>query len=156
MAARFTLYGMRITRTLTGAAIATAAFGSVLGGAQASAADYIAFQSPTGNIACSISITDDNSGEIRCDVKDATFDKPTVDPERVTANCGGRTLRMKTESAAQWSCASDTLIGAGYVLQYGEHAKSGHLECESMTDGMHCYTPGHKFRIARESWDIDQ
>jgi hypothetical protein len=140
---------MNLLRTIPISAAAAALLSGVLG-APASAQTTF-FQTPTSTIACSL---DSDAFEVRCDVKDATFAKPAVAPERITPNCGGRTLKMNRAQAAYWACSSDTQVGTGAVLPYGQTASIDGLECISKIDGVRCYNSHHSFRISRDSYEI--
>ncbi|MBU3064344.1 hypothetical protein KO481_22770 [Nocardia sp. NEAU-G5] len=112
---------------------------------------YDRFQSPSGNIACMIT----GGTDVRCDVHDFAF----TPPARPAGGCGasgyGHTVTMSVGSAAQFTCAGDTVADSSLpVLDYETTTGVGQVECYSTTDYMYCSAGSHYFRLSRDTYAL--
>lgn len=124
------------------------------------------FSSPTRNIWCVVSDSD-----ARCDVaeRDWSVSEPAncdfdygygatvVEEDRPAVVENGREI-IPAESASRGSllCGSDTLIGNGSPLGYGESRRAspnGKVVCESRRDGVTCRNSrGHGFTVSKQRY----
>jgi hypothetical protein len=114
----------------------------------AAAQDSIGFQSPTGNIHCSI-YTWTGSAEVRCDLREYT-----ASYTRRPADCEldwGMAFVVGATGPGVLGCVGDTMIDRGnLVLPYGEAVSLGGISCVSAKTGMTCTNAeGHGFSVAR-------
>jgi hypothetical protein len=112
------------------------------------AQDYLGFQSPTGNIHCSI-YTWTGSAEVRCDLREYT---PTY--TRRPAGCDldwGMAFVVGASGPGVLGCVGDTMLDPGNaVLPYGEAVSLGGISCVSAKTGMTCTNAeGHGFSVAK-------
>ncbi len=113
----------------------------------AAAQDYLAFRSPSGNIACAMW-----AGEwagARCDMTELT---PSY--RRRPADCDlewGRSFEVDARGAGYLACVGDSVFDPGaFVLGYGKSVSLGALTCTSKKTGMTCTNgQGHGFSIAK-------
>jgi len=103
-------------------------------------------QSPSHNIACLI-----ESGGVRCDIRNHSWKSPPK-PSSCEFDYGGG-LSLGRSGKGHYTCASDTLLGTGKVLPYGQSRSLGRFRCTSRTSGMRCVNRrnGHGFVLATES-----
>lgn len=114
----------------------------------AAADNYVAFQSPTGNIHCAIH---EKAGtEVNCDMRDyaASYTLPV--------GCDGLTTVFSAwdfSLKGGLSCTDANLLQSDNpVLAYGEAISFGGISCVSAKTGMTCTNAaGHGFSIARAS-----
>jgi hypothetical protein len=111
------------------------------------AADLAAFESPSGNIRCSIS-----SQGARCDISHRDWTAPPR-----PASCildWGQGLAVDADGASV-VCAGDT-VERGSALAYGTSIDRGEFRCESEQAGVQCtHRPsGHGFSIARSAYRL--
>jgi hypothetical protein len=114
-------------------------------------ADYRPFQSPSGNISCSI-----DSSDVACDVSDYTYHVPPGPPCSQHISWGNR-FGLQHGKAAEMECHGDTLRVPGeQTLNYGQTISAGTITCESQPSGMKCTdsSTGHYFRVSRDSYDL--
>lgn len=124
------------------------AFGLLLLASAASAQDYIAFRSPSGNIQCAI-FGGDYAG-VRCDMSELTqtYKTPPADCEFDW----GASFGVDPGSRKGYlACVSDAIADpSGVVLGYGEQLTLAGITCTSETTGITCTNPaGHGFSIAK-------
>ena len=111
--------------------------------------DYPYFETPSGNIACSIS-----ESHARCEITEKTWD-----PGPAPANCNldwGYGLVVEGEGEGQLLCAGDTVrVNDAPVLQYGTASQVGSFECSSEETGVTCKNndTNHGFEISKGSYD---
>ncbi len=121
------------------------------GGTAAMAADYIGFQSPTGNIHCVIfSGYEADSDGARCDIGEFT---PSAIP--APADCefdwGNAFWIASNGRRGGLACISDSVADPGNpVLEYGQSVSAGGVTCVSAKNGMTCQNAaGHGFTLSR-------
>ncbi|MGL4238515.1 DUF6636 domain-containing protein [Tabrizicola sp.] len=110
--------------------------------------DLLTFQSPTGNIHCSI-YTWDNNAEARCDLQELT---PSY--TKRPAGCDldwGSSFAVGAEGRGVLACVGDTVVDRrNPVLPYGEAVSLGGLSCVSAKTGITCTNAaGHGFSVAK-------
>ena len=116
------------------------------------AQDYLAFQSPSGNIHCAIFAGED--AQARCDIQDFT---PSF--TRRPADCDldwGYAFVVGPYGRAGVACAGDTVIDdAARVLQYGREVSLDGMTCTSLITGMVCLNEdGYGFQIAKRKQEL--
>lgn len=114
----------------------------------AAADDYLAFQSPTGNIHCAI-YSWAGGAEARCDLGELTQTY-----RQRPAGCDldwGSSFYVGARGAAGLTCHGDTVIDRrNPVLPYGQAVSLGGISCVSAQTGMTCTNAaGHGFSVAR-------
>ena len=110
--------------------------------------DYIAFQSPTGNIHCAI-YQYDGSAEARCDLRALTRTY-----RQRPADCDlkwGSSFIVAPFGKAGVACVGDTVQNPrNPVLPYGEAVSLGGISCVSAKTGVTCTNgEGHGFSVAK-------
>ena len=110
--------------------------------------DYIAFQSPTGNIHCGL-YEGDGGASVRCDLMQLT---PTY--RTAPAGCEfdwGSSFGLDARGTGYLACVSDAVADPGNpVLGYGQAVSLGGISCVSAKTGMTCTNAdGHGFSIAK-------
>ena len=114
------------------------------------AADFVQFQSPTGNIHCYI-YTDGSEGEARCDLIDLTptFRRPP--PGCFEGDWGAYFTVSLYGRRGLLACVGDSAVDRGsMVLNYSRSLSVGGFTCASEETGMTCTNPaGHGFSVAR-------
>ncbi|ADG74271.1 conserved hypothetical protein [Cellulomonas flavigena DSM 20109] len=111
------------------------------------AVDPVAFASPTGNIACEMSIEG-----VLCTIGSFTYAPPRV------TGCEGQTghvIGLDAEGFA-FRCEDDGVpqVTPTSELPYGSTASVGDYTCASGTDGITCTdATGVGFRLARAQWN---
>lgn len=118
------------------------------GCAGAAAADYIEFQSPTGNISCGL-YSDGADTSVRCDMSKLV-------PSYTTPPAGcefdwGSSFAVSATGMGVLACVSDPAAGpAAPVLPYGDAISLGGISCVSAKTGMTCTNAeGHGFSISK-------
>lgn len=111
-------------------------------------AEYVAWQSPTGNIHCAI-FTDRGEAFARCDMLELT---PSY--TRAPAGCDldwGFSFAVDSRGAGYLACVGDTVVDRyNDVLPYGQAVSLGGISCVSAKTGMTCTNAeGHGFSVAR-------
>lgn len=121
---------------------------AVLLAGPAGADDYIAFQSPTGNIHCGLYRWEGGTS-VRCDLMELvpsyTQPPPGCDYD------WGQSFGVDARGRGYLACVSDAVADRGNpVLPYGEAVSLGGISCVSARTGMTCTNAeGHGFSIAR-------
>jgi hypothetical protein len=112
----------------------------------ASPADAATFKSPSGNIGCAI-----GAGGVRCDIRAHAW-RPPPKPASCQLDWGNG-LTLGKRGRARFTCAGDTLLGAGAVLAYGRDIERGRFRCLSRRRGMRCFNRrnGHGFALSRQA-----
>jgi hypothetical protein len=113
----------------------------------ASAGALSGFQSPSGNIGCSIS----KRLGVRCDIREREWSVPPK-PRSCDFDWDG-SLNLDKRGKAKFLCVSDTVFGLGGTLPYGDQISRGRFTCKSRTTGVRCVNRrnGHGFRVSRQS-----
>jgi hypothetical protein len=114
----------------------------------AAADDYIAFQSPTGNIHCGLYVGE-GQASVRCDLRDLVPSYTSPPP-----GCEfdwGSSFGLDSRGKGYLACASDAVADpVNPVLGYGQAVSLGGISCVSAKNGMTCTNAeGHGFQIAR-------
>ena len=111
------------------------------------------FQSPSGNIGCYLD-SEGSTAVVECEIRDHTFAAPT----RPTPCMGGfgNLIILRQGSAPTMPCHSDSALGSGPPLQYGQRRSLNALSCDSEMSGMTCTdsSTGHYFRLSTESYEM--
>jgi hypothetical protein len=115
--------------------------------------EYIAFQSPTGNIHCAI-YTFDGNAEARCDLGELT---PSY--TRRPAGCDldwGSAFAVGATGKGVLACVGDTVMDRrNPVLPYGEAVSLGGISCVSAKTGVTCTNAaGNGFKVAKASQQL--
>lgn len=103
-------------------------------------------QTPSGNIACSISST-----EARCDIEEKDWTPYIPKP----ASCHldwGNSVAVGAYGPSEFLCVGDTLLGSAEgEVPYGYAVTRGRIECVSRESGLTCMTPaGTGFFLSKE------
>jgi len=117
------------------------------GGAISSPADYVYFQTPSGNIGCAIWPGKDSS--LRCDVKELqqTYKVKPSDCEF----SWGSAFEMTATGKGEVICFNDTgLSPDAPKLEYGKVLEVGGFRCVSEKTGLSCEnSAGHGFALSK-------
>jgi hypothetical protein len=129
-----------LRRTLLVLAVAALA---LVGAAQASA--YKGFETPSHNIGCIL--TEQGA---RCDIRAHSWPLPKK-PASCEFDYGG-SLFIGTRGRGEYGCVSDSAMGIGGVLAYGESIRKSHFVCTSEEAGVRCVNrrDGHGFFLSRQ------
>lgn len=115
-------------------------------------ADSKYFQTPSGNIFCTI----DSSGAA-CDIQQYTYTPPPP-PECAQHISWGSRFRLNPGKPGVVECHGDTLQLPGEpTLAYGKSISAGSITCSSSEqDGVKCTdsSSGHYFRVSRDSFNL--
>ncbi len=114
------------------------------------------FQSPGGNIACTLGpSTNPGLTVAACDIGDHTYTPP---PKPADCHLGwGDRFSLLQGNAAMMDCHGDTLRVPGLsTLNYGQTLSSGPITCDSESTGMTCTdnSTGHFFRVSSDSYQL--
>ncbi len=125
-----------------------AIFAAVVLAGPAFSDEFIAFQSPTGNIHCSL-YDWDGTTTVRCDLRQYV---PTY--TKAPPNCEydwGMSYAVDADGKGYLACVSDSMVDPGNpVLPYGEAVSMGGISCVSAKTGMTCTNAaGHGFSAAK-------
>ena len=115
--------------------------------APAAAGAFTGFHSPSGNIGCAIS----QSG-VRCDIARKDWKSP---PKPHTCDFDwGHSIGLNRGGKPHFLCISDTTLGLGDPLPYGETIARHRFRCKSLTSGVRCVNKrnGHGFKLSRERY----
>jgi hypothetical protein len=114
-------------------------------------ADYLNFQSPSGNIYCIL-----DPASVSCDIKDYTY-QPPPPPECAQHVKWGNRFSLERGKPGTMVCHGDTLrVPNETTLNYGQKISAGTLTCASEESGMKCTDSGtgHYFRVSKDSFDL--
>lgn len=113
----------------------------------ASAATF--FKSPSGNIGCAMQA----KLGVRCDILEREW-RPPPKPASCPGEWGNGVF-VGRRGAGTYTCATDTVVGAGRTLPYGDSISRGRFRCTSRKSGMRCVNRrnGHGFKLSRERAD---
>lgn len=111
------------------------------------------FQSPSGNIRCSMYTSTDGLATAICAVADHDWLAPK--PENCGANWGSR-IDLEAGSAARFGCYGQEMPPATHTLEYGQIQVLGSISCSSESAGIRCTDndSGHYFSVSREKYLI--
>jgi hypothetical protein len=117
------------------------------------------FQTPSGNIACTIHV----GGPAVCDIGDYTYPPPKVTggDSPCAVDDENRFNLAQGHPAAMWCqpagpALSDLHAPGLATLDYGQTRSAGAITCDSEPSGMTCTdtSTGHFFRVARDSYQL--
>jgi hypothetical protein len=115
------------------------------------AADFDAFRTPSGNIACRTFGPFDPPASVRCDLLSGLRPQPQGECELDWAG-----LYLYQRGKVKPACAGDSVYEAGApVLGYGKRWRQGTMVCVSQRTGLECRNgSGHGFFLSRSRWDV--
>jgi hypothetical protein len=121
------------------------AVGLALAVGAAQAAAYKGFESPSHNIGCIL--TEQGA---RCDIREHDWPLPKR-PKSCEFDYGA-SLFVGRSGRGEYGCVSDSAMGAGPVLPYGESIHKGRFVCTSEEAGVRCVNRrnGHGFLLSRQ------
>jgi hypothetical protein len=111
-----------------------------------------AFQSPTGNIGCTI-----GGGAARCDIVRRSWSPPPRPPDCPEMVDYGQGLEVGRAGSGRAVCAGDTARDpTSPKLSYGTAAQVGSFQCVSRSTAMTCTnrSSGHGFVISLQSYRL--
>jgi hypothetical protein len=122
--------------------LVAAALALAVGAAQAAA--YKGFETPSHNIGCILT-----EQTARCDIRDHSWPTPKK-PKSCEFDYGA--LFIGKQGRGEFGCVSDSAMGAGPVLDYGEKVRKGRFVCTSEEAGVRCVNRrnGHGFFLSRQ------
>jgi hypothetical protein len=122
---------------------AAAALALTAGASQAVA--YKGFETPSHNIGCIL--TEQGA---RCDIRAHSWPTPRA-PKSCEFDYGGSVF-IGRQGRGEYGCVSDSAMGAGPVLDYGERIRKGRFVCASEEIGVRCVNRrnGHGFLLSRQ------
>jgi hypothetical protein len=108
------------------------------------------FQSPSGNILCTMATYSTGGITTRCEV--TNHDWVATQPADCQQNWGDR-VGMEQGSAAVFGCYGQEMPAATHTLEYGQIQTLGSISCDSETVGVMCIdnATGHYFFVSRET-----
>jgi hypothetical protein len=111
------------------------------------------FQSPSGNIRCTV-FDSDGRNTVRCEVVEHGWAAPPRSPD-CQLNWGDR-VELTEDSPAVFSCYGQNLPDPQATLEYGKVAIFGSISCTSETVGIMCLDndTGHFFNVSRDSYQV--
>ncbi len=115
---------------------------------------YPLFQSPSGNVQCNMGSAD-GATWAACEIRDHTW--PTSPRPTPCMGSFGNRISIRTGSAPEMSCHTDSLMGSGYpTLQYGQTQSINSITCDSEVAGMTCgdTDSGHYFFLFRDNYEM--
>lgn len=123
-------------------------FGLMLPATGAFAEEFIGFQSPTGNIHCSL-YEWEGTTTVRCDLREYVPNHTKRPP-----GCEydwGMSFAVDARGKGYLACVSDSMVDPGNpVLGYGEAVSMGGISCVSAKTGMTCTNAdGSGFAVAK-------
>jgi hypothetical protein len=113
------------------------------------------FQSPDGNIACTLGPSTNGGTSAACDIGDHTYTPPSK-PADCHLGWGDR-FSLQQGNAAMMDCHGDTLrVPDLPTLNYGQTRSVGSIMCDSEVAGMTCTdnSSGHFFRVSAGSYQL--
>lgn len=141
-------------RLFTAAAGAACAFALA---PPASAVEQVSFTSPNGNIGCFM-----DPWHVRCDIRERSWSpppRPASCPE--FGDYGhdygqGIVLNADESAGADFTCANDSVLGAGSALPYGQDMQLDSIRCQTSPSGVTCqdFMNGRGFSMSREGYRI--
>jgi hypothetical protein len=133
------------------ALIATATVAAMIALPAAAHADSQNFQSPSGNIACTL-----DTGGAACDISEYTY-QPPPPPECAKHISWGSRFTLVPGKPGAIVCHGDTLRLPGeQTLNYGQTISVGSITCASDPSGMKCTdnSSGHYFQVSKDSYSL--
>ncbi len=114
-------------------------------------ADVHNFQTPSGNIVCTI----DNTSAA-CDISDFIYEPPPP-PECGKHIAWGSRFVLAPGNPGAIECHGDTLRVPGEpTLNYGQTISAGTITCDAQPSGVKCTdtSSGHYFQVSREAYSF--
>ncbi|WP_217914005.1 DUF6636 domain-containing protein [Miltoncostaea marina] len=130
--------------------VAGLAAAALLGAGASSAAGYVQFKAPSGNIGCAGDRT-----EVRCDIA-RTSATPPKKPTTCRFDWGHAYVITAKGKRGRGLCASDTVLPSPgqpgvRTIRYGTRIRLGRIVCISRRSGFTCRNAGgHGFTLSRE------
>jgi hypothetical protein len=111
------------------------------------------FQSPSGNVVCSMFTQVDGTNEVHCAA--GQHDWTATQPANCQANWGDR-IDLQQGGPAHFGCYGQDMPAPQETLGYGQGRALGTLVCVSESTGMTCTdaSTGHFFRVSRETYQL--
>ncbi|MFI5509066.1 DUF6636 domain-containing protein [Mycobacterium sp. NPDC051804] len=111
------------------------------------------FQSPSGNIRCTM-FDSDGRNTVRCEVVQHAWQAPPRSPD-CQLNWGDR-VELTEDSPAVFSCYGQNLPEPQATLDYGKVAIFGSISCNSQVSGILCLDndTGHFFNVSRDLYQV--
>ena len=143
-----------VVSTLGAAAAATVAVAATAAGAATADAES-AYQTPSGNIVCTMGTYQDGRGFVACEVADHTWAAPPR-PAGCHLNWGSR-FRLEQGSPVGFDCYGQPLVPPGApteTIDDGHSQSAGTITCDSAPTAISCTDSGtgHYFRVSRDSY----
>jgi hypothetical protein len=107
------------------------------------------FQTPSRNIGCYLS-----ADSVRCDIGNKQWAPPPK-----PSDCGsawGMGVTVDGRAEASFTCAGDTVLGAGHTLRYGQSLRAGDFVCDSLFTEIRCgnVDSGHGFALSVQAYRL--
>ena len=111
------------------------------------------FQSPSGNIQCTMYVGTDGSTNANCAA--ANHDWVATQPTNCQAAWGDR-VDLEAGAPARFGCYGQEMPAPTHTLEYGQIQKLGSISCASETVGIMCIdnNTGHYFFISRQTVNL--
>jgi hypothetical protein len=111
----------------------------------ASASAYKGFETPSGNIGCLMT-----AQGTRCDIRQHDWPNPRK-PKSCEFDYGS--IELGKKGRGHFGCISDSVMGIGGVLDYGESLRKGRFVCTSEEAGVRCVNQrnGHGYFLSRQT-----
>jgi len=111
------------------------------------------FQSPSGNIRCTMATYSAGGHTVRCEVSD--HDWVAAQPDGCQMNWGDR-VGMEEGSAAVFGCYGQDMPAPTHTLEYGQLQTLGPISCDSESVGITCTdnSTGHFFFVSRQTVNL--
>jgi hypothetical protein len=112
--------------------------------------DLSAFQTPSGNIGCTIL-----SGLARCDIQRRAWSAPARPASCPNVVDYGQGLELAASGAARFVCAGDTVREPrAPKLAYGDATEADGFRCLSEQTGLTCRRGAHGFFLSVQSYKL--
>ena len=107
------------------------------------------FQTPSKNIACHL-----DAESARCDIGQKQWAPPPKPDDCQLA--WGNGVAVERGGEATFTCAGDTLLGAGNLLPYGQSLRAGDFLCDSTATALRCSNvgSGHGFTLSVQEYQL--
>jgi hypothetical protein len=111
------------------------------------------FQSPSGNIRCTMYTSTDGLGNARCEA--VHHDWVAAAPANCQLNWGDR-VDLEQGSPAEVGCYGQELPAPTHTLEYGQLQTIGSIRCDSQPTGITCLDTNtwHFFSVSRETLQL--
>lgn len=144
-----------MTRHLPVLLFALVVLAAIAGRSSPSLADWRVegFVSPSGNITCAMSFTNDVPDGLSCEIGEMTSRVPPP-PADCDGDWGSR-FEVSPDGDAARSCYSDSIRGDYPTVGYGSTWTSGGVTCSVEKSGVTCRNKrGHGFFLSRAAQEI--